>query len=285
MFGDVHIHMVLDGQDFRAAIGRHRQAPDESWIRARLEDYRRRGIRYLRDGGDAWGVGLRARALAKEYGICYRSPAFPIYRKGHYGSFIGRGFSTFAEYLALLDEVEAAGGDFVKLMIAGLIDFSRTDTLTEKGLTAEEISPLIEEAHRRGFAVMVHANGDVPVTAALEAGVESVEHGAFLSAPTLERLAQSETVWVPTLSTIGNLIGSGRYPDDVLRTLLQQQSEKVRFAAQHGAHIALGSDAGAYRVFHGSAVADEYRLLRQALGAQTDAVLTDGESRIRRTFG
>lgn len=284
MFGDVHIHMVLDGLDFRAAFARHRQTPDEAWIRARLAEYRQRGVTYLRDGGDALGVGLRARALAGEYGICYRSPAFPIYKKGHYGSFIGCGFATFAEYCALLDEVEAAGGDFVKLMLAGLIDFSRANTLTEAGLTAEEIVPLIEEAHRRGFAVMVHANGDVPVTAAVDAGAESVEHGAFLSERTLERLAHSETVWVPTLSTVGNLIGSGRYPDAVLRELLLRQQEKVHLAAQLGAHIALGSDAGAYRVFHGSAVEDEYRLLHHALGAQTDAVLTAAEAQIRHRF-
>lgn len=281
---DAHIHMVLDGADFRKAIDRHRPTPDDAAIRRCLAEYRRRGVTYLRDGGDAWGVSLRARALAEEYGICYRSPAFPIYKKGHYGAFIGRGFSEFDEYRALLDEAQAADCDFVKLMLSGLIDFSRPDTLTECGLTAEEIAPLIDEAHARGLAVMVHANGDVPVTAALESGAESIEHGAFLSEATLCRLAESDTVWVPTLSTICNPIGCGRYPDSVLRPLLCRQQEKVCFAARRGAKIAQGSDAGAFRVLHGQAVEDEYALLRQVLGAQTDGILAAGEAAIRRAF-
>ena len=99
-------------------------------IRARLADYQTRGIHFLRDGGDAWGVSLRAKALAAQYGIDYRSPAFPIHLQGHYGGFIGRGFSTWQELSGLLRQVRQQGGDFVKLMISGLIDFSRPDALT-----------------------------------------------------------------------------------------------------------------------------------------------------------
>src|SRR5699024_133928 len=92
LFGDCHIHMILDGVDYRAAFARHRTAPDEALIRRRLADYAARGVTFLRDGGDRWGVGLRAKALAGAYGIDYRSPAFNICRAGHYGSFLGRTF-------------------------------------------------------------------------------------------------------------------------------------------------------------------------------------------------
>ena len=102
MFGDLHIHMILDGVYYRAAIDAQRDKPRDDLIRARLADYQARGITFLRDGGDAWGVSLRAKALAGEYGIDYRSPAFPIYLRGHYGAFIGRGFSDLSGYRALL---------------------------------------------------------------------------------------------------------------------------------------------------------------------------------------
>lgn len=284
MYGDLHIHMVLDGVYYRAAIDAQREKPLDSLIRARLSDYRARGVTFLRDGGDAWSVGLRARELAGKYGVDYRSPAFPIYRRGHYGAFIGRGYSDLSEYRALLDEAERAGADFIKLMISGLIDFSRPHTLTETGLPPEEIEALIDLAHERGFAVMAHANGDGPVRAALKAGVESVEHGAFLDEETLLRLAESRTLWVPTLSTVGNLIGSGRYPNEVLRPLLREQQEKLAFVAAHGGRIGLGSDAGAFRVPHGQAVSDEYAYLSAALGAQTDALLTEAETFVRTRF-
>ena len=259
---DLHMHMILDGVDFRKAIGTHREHPNESLIRTRLEQYRQKGITFLRDGGDAWDVSLRARELAKEYGIDYRTPGFPIYKKGHYGSFIGRGFETIRDYRCLLDELHEKNADFVKLMISGLIDFSKADTLTEEGLLPEEICQLVDLAHTEGFAVMLHTNGDRAANAAMDAGSESIEHGAFFSKDTLLRIAKTRTLWVPTLSTIGNLIGCGRFPDDVLCPLLNRQQENIAFVAENGGLIGLGTDAGAYRVFHAEAISRERNYLK-----------------------
>lgn len=278
MFADLHVHMILDGADFRAAIGSHRACPDDGIIRSRLENYRNLGVTFLRDGGDAWGVSLRAKELGREYGIDYRSPAFPIYKKGHYGKFIGRGFETFEEYLALLDEAEEKGADYIKIMISGLMDFSHLHVLTEEGLEPEEIHRMIDAAHERGFAVMAHANGDGPVNAALDAGIDSVEHGAYLSRKTLLRLTKS--IWIPTLSTIGNLIGKGRFPDEVVKPLLKEQQEKVQFVYENGGNIGLGSDAGAWQVFHGDAVTTE----RHWLAAIPDAHLEHTEALVRNIF-
>lgn len=284
MLGDLHIHMILDGVYYRAAIDAQKAHPLDGLIRERLADYQRRGITFLRDGGDAWGVCLRAKTLAGEYGIDYRTPAFPIHQRRHYGGFIGRGFHTMEEYESLLIQARAAGADFIKLMISGLIDFSRFGVLTEPGPEPETIRQMIRRAHEAGFAVMAHANGDQAVQAALDAGVDSVEHGAYLSRETLLRLASSRALWVPTLSAIGNLAGCGRYPDDVLERLLREQQEKVRLVAAHGGRVGLGSDAGAYRVFHGQAVQDELGYLRAALGGDAVALLTEGEGYARRVF-
>ena len=51
---------------------------DESVIRSHLEEYQKHHITYLRDGGDALLVSLRARAIAPEYGITYRTPVLPF---------------------------------------------------------------------------------------------------------------------------------------------------------------------------------------------------------------
>ena len=282
MAADLHIHMLMDGVNYRQAIGRHSVAPDETWIHHRLADYARRGIRFLRDGGDHFGVALRARALASDYGIDYRCPAFPIHKLGHYGAIVGKGYTDHASYLHLLDEAEAQNADFIKLMISGLVDFSLPHRLTEAALEAEEIRFLVEAAHDRGFAVMVHANGDAAVLPAVMAGVESVEHGAFLSQECLCAMGEGRCLWVPTLSTIGNLIGDGRFPDSVLRPLLEEQLEKVSFAAKMGARIGLGSDAGAYRVYHGEAVEQERDyLLRTKVPEQ---LLCEAEQYVQNCF-
>lgn len=281
---DCHIHMVLDGVNWKDAIARHKAAPQEALIRQTLECYQALGFSYLRDGGDRWGVCALAAGLAPEYGIRYRSPGFPIYKNGHYGSFIGRGFDSFAEYRALIRKARAHGAQFIKLMISGLMDFDHYGVLTDEPLPPELIRDMIACAHDEGFSVMAHANGDGTVCAALAGGVDSIEHGAYLTDEALCRLAESHAVWVPTLVTIGNLIGCGRFPDTVLKPLLAYQMNAVQKAAALGAKIACGSDAGAYRVLHGQGGIDERALLRRAIGEDADTVLEAGTAAIMARF-
>ena len=160
---DCHIHMVLDGVNWKDAIARHKAAPQEALIRQTLGHYQALGFSYLRDGGDRWGVCDLAAKLAPEYGIRYRSPGFPIYKTGHYGGFIGRGFDGLAEYRALVREAKTRGAHFIKLMISGLMDFSQYGVLTGEPLPPDLIRDMIACAHDEGFSVMAHSNGDEAV--------------------------------------------------------------------------------------------------------------------------
>ena len=281
---DCHIHMILDGVYWKDAIARHAAQPDEALVRRTLAQYRDAGYTYLRDGGDRWGVCDLAARLAPEYGLVYRAPGFPIYKNGHYGSFIGRGFADMAEYRTLVQEARQQGAHFIKIMISGLMDFDHFGVITSQTLAPDEISDMIAIAHDAGLAVMAHANGDAAVRAALDGGVDSFEHGAYLHDETLFQLAETSAVWVPTLVTIANLIGCGRFPDAVLRPLLDYQLAAVRKAADAGAYIACGSDAGAYRVRHVQGGLDEAALLRRALGENADAVIAAGNARIAARF-
>lgn len=284
MAEDWHIHMVLDGVDWRRAVDAHRIRPDDGLIRARLTEYHDRGYTCLRDGGDRWGVCLRAAALAPEYGIDYAAPAFPIYRSGRYGGFIGRGFDDLAGYLALIRQARREGGSFVKIMISGLMDFNCCGRLTCPSLAPEEIRELVHIAHEEGFPVMAHANGAETVRAAAEAGVDSVEHGAYLDRPALEAMATAGTVWTPTLVTIANLLGTGRYPEEQVRRILTAAEECVREAATLGVPLAAGSDAGAYRVRHARGGGQELALLRRILGPVSEASLERGHILLRQRF-
>ena len=248
---DCHMHMVLDGIQWKAAIARHSQQPQESYIRSILEIYQEKGYTYLRDGGDRWGVGQMASRLAPEYGLTYRTPLAPLCAEGHYGGFIGQIYSDLKEYTALVKEQKAAGADFVKIMISGLMDFDRFGVLTEEGLPAEQIRELIHIAHQEGLSVMAHANGARTVEVAALAGVDSVEHGAYLDEAALQAMQEADTVWVPTLSTIGNLRGGGRFNEEAVARILESATENVRIFAQMGGLIAPGTDAGAWAVPHG----------------------------------
>ncbi len=279
---DCHMHMILDGENWREAIRRHAEGPDTPWIRRVLAHYRDLGFTYLRDGGDRWGAGARARELAPEYGITYRTPLAPLCKWGHYGGFIGLTYGDFREYAALVEKARNEGADFIKIMISGLMDFDRAGVLTEEPLTAAEIRELIHIAHAEGFSVMAHANGARCVEAAAAAGVDSVEHGAYQDGDSLAAMAEMGTVWVPTLSTVGNLRGRGRFLEPAVREILAGAMENVAKFASLGGLIAPGTDAGAWAVPHGSRT--EYELLAQALGAGWEETLARGAGKIVEKF-
>ena len=282
MLADCHMHMILDGVEWKAAIGRHRVAVDEGFVRRTLETYRELGFTYLRDGGDRWGAGKFARQIAPEYGISYRTPLAPLCKTGHYGSFIGKKWADFADFTALVRQARAEEADFIKIMISGLMDFDRFGVLSEEPLEEAEIRELIHIAHGEGFAVMAHANGARCVEAAARAGVDSVDHGAYLDEDALHAMAENGTVWVPTLSTIGNLRGKGRFSEDAVTAILASALENVGKFAAMGGILACGSDAGAWAVPHGSLT--EYELLEEALGDRAAAMLEHGVREIRRRF-
>ena len=212
MQADHHIHIILDGADWRAAIAAHRGGPNEAVIRQRLQAYQAAGVTYLRDGGDRWGVCLLAAQLAPEYGIRYAAPGAPLCPTGRYGGFLGRGFAGSDEFRRLVAVNKQSGADFIKLILSGLMDFSSPGALTEPDLPRQVIADCIAIAHDAGLPVMVHCNGAAVCLAAIQAGADSLEHGAYLDDEALAALAESQTVWVPTLAPIGNLIGDGRYP-------------------------------------------------------------------------
>lgn len=282
MYCDCHIHMVLDGRDWKTAIHAHREKPDEAILRANLQRYQAAGFTYLREGGDRWGVGARARELAPEYGIRLVTPLSPLYMAGHYGGFIGTAFETVQQYAALVKSQRQNGADFIKIMISGLMDFDRFGVLTEPGLEPGLIRELIHIAHEEGSAVMAHANGARVVQAAAEAGVDSVEHGAYLDGEALHAMQEAGTVWVPTLSTIANLRGTGRFDEGAVTQILESAAENVGTFASLGGLLAPGTDAGAWAVPHAGLT--EYRLFADILGENANAVLQKGIDKIQAVF-
>ena len=277
MRSDCHMHMILDGLEWRSAIARHKQQPDVAFIRKVLAVYRDLGVTYLRDGGDRWGAGAMARQLASEYGITYRTPLAPLCMEGHYGAFIGRTYKDLREYAALVAEQKAQGADFIKIMISGLMDFDRYGVLTEEGLPPAIIRELIHIAHEEGMAVMAHANGARTVEAAAAAGVDSVEHGAYLDEAALEAMTEAGTVWVPTLSTVGNLRGKGRFKEEAVCAILESALENLH---NYKGLVAPGTDAGAWAVPHGSAT-EETLLASAGIDGQR---LVQGISIIHKKF-
>ena len=286
MFGECHAHIFMNGTDYRKAVQTHKVQANEASVRSALEAYRKAGVTYVREGGDPFGASLLAGSLASEYGIEYRSPVFAIHKNGHYGKIVGRGFDTLKEYHQRVLEAASEGADFIKIMTTGLLDFNDDGKVTGTPVDEAEVREMVHIAHEEGFAVMSHTNGIYGTRAAIEAGVDSLEHGNYMDAETIAMLADSNTVWVPTLVTVRNLVGCGRYEDSVLNPIIHQAEVLVRLAYQKKVKVAPGSDAGAYMVPHGKGILQEWEAFRQILGdsGEVKEWLKTGEKEIRDRF-
>lgn len=284
MNADCHIHMLLDGEYWKAAIDDHRNGPDLPLIRARLAEYAAAGFTYLRDGGDRWGVGAAARALAPEYGITYRTPLANLCQAGHYGGFIGEKYENLREYARLVEKTRRDGGDFIKIMISGIMDFDCCGRLSEEGLEPNLIRELVHIAHEEGFSVMAHANGARTVEAAALAGVDSVEHGAYLDEDALLAMKENRVIWCPTISTVANLRGKGRFREEAVQAIYASTTGNLRRFAALGGLIAPGSDAGAWAVPHCQGGLDEYCHLETVLGPEAPGILERGLQAVMARF-
>lgn len=282
IFNENHMHIFMNGTDYRQAVADMKSGRMEEVVRRNLAAYQSAGITWIRDGGDHYGASVFARSIAGEYGITYRTPCFGIHKKGHYGGIVGLAFEDMKEYHELVRRAIREKADFIKIMISGIMDFSGDGGLTEESLPGEEIREMIHIAHEEGMAVMAHTNGADAVKAAVAAGVDSLEHGNFMDAECICMLAESDTVYVPTVSTIRNLTGDSRFPEQTTRNLWERQKDILSRCYTQGVHLALGSDAGAYLVPHGQGIADEYEAFCEAIGdtALLRARLLEGQRRI-----
>jgi imidazolonepropionase-like amidohydrolase len=142
------------------------------------------------------------------------------------------------------------GADYIKLMATGARSVVREDPEPSQ-LTPEEIRAVVDEAHRLGLRVAAHAEGLDGARLAIEAGVDTIEHGLSLHrAPELlDRMARDGIVLVPTLSTFDDL--ADRFAPDFAPVLVEQakrQAEEavrtVRAGIEAGVTFALGYDSG-----------------------------------------
>jgi imidazolonepropionase-like amidohydrolase len=117
-------------------------------------------------------------------------------------------------------------------------------------MTYAEMSALVDEAHRLRKTVAVHCHGDQAAKEAIQAGVDSIEHGSFLEDDTLELMKAKGVYLVPTLFA-GEWVASGQMqlPPEVEAKALAAKashSKSFRHAVEIGVQIGFGTDSSVY---------------------------------------
>jgi imidazolonepropionase-like amidohydrolase len=120
-------------------------------------------------------------------------------------------------------------------------------------VTPEEMTAIVQEAHRDGVKVAAHAIGDAETRIAAEAGVDSIEHAYIVSDDVLRMMAQKHIFLVPTDSTLSQFIAmvfGGREPtpeerstfDKEMKDYFEGNRRRLQRAIDLGVPIAAGSD-------------------------------------------
>lgn len=98
-----------------------------------------------------------------------------------------------------LNEIYATGAGWIKIMATGGLG-APTEKVTEPNFSEEEFAFIVRHAHANHKKVLVHTWGGVTIDWSIQAGVESIEHGMFLTWDQAGRLAESGVAFVPTTS-------------------------------------------------------------------------------------
>lgn len=138
------------------------------------------------------------------------------------------------------------GADLIKICASGGV-LSESDPVDVPQLTPAELTAIISEAHAWNRKVAAHSHGDLAAKQAVEAGVDSIEHGSFLTTPTLQLMKQKGVYLVPTrLALVWTVGHADSYPPKIgakARAAGAAHGDMFKNAMRIGVPIAFGTDA------------------------------------------
>jgi imidazolonepropionase-like amidohydrolase len=168
---------------------------------------------------------------------------------------------------------------------------SRGDQPGAPQFTVEELRAAVEEAHAAGRKVAAHAHGAQGIKNAIQAGVDSIEHGSLIDDEAIRMMVARGTWLVADIYNDDYILGKARefkISEESIakeKALGQIQRDNFARAVKAGVKVAFGTDAGiyphgdnarqfAYMVKYGLTPA---RALRSATSDAAELLGKDGE--------
>src|SRR4051794_37515690 len=180
------------------------------------------------------------------------------------------------------------GAELIKVCASGGV-MSHTGPAGAQQYSDEELRAIADEAHRAGLKVAAHAHGDEGIRAAIEAGIDCIEHGSLMSDDTLALMIERGAFLVATTYLADGMDVSHAAPELQAKAaeVFPRARKTISKAIERGAKVACGTDAPA--IPHGKnakemvALVDRGMTPLQALRAATvvSAELIDVEDRGR----
>jgi imidazolonepropionase-like amidohydrolase len=288
---EAHSHLFLDGGqlEFNARNDYLNASGDEmlTVARSNIAANRAAGVTLVVDAGDRYGVNHDIRLESRS--VTVRSAGWALRRPGRYGGFMAREVGSRDEIASAIHEIGKTADD-LKVILTGIIDFKAGLVKGEPQFDVEELCFIVSQARELGLRTFVHCSGVAGLDVAIAAGVDSIEHGFFMTSSHLKPMADKGIAWVPTVSPVNfqlqrpELAGWDEKTVASLRRIVDSHLSHIAMAADLGVPLVAGSDAGSHGVRHGEALIDELDFYSSA-GLLMDEVLKSATSRPRKRWG
>jgi len=138
------------------------------------------------------------------------------------------------------------GARVIKVCASGGV-MSHTGPAGAQQYSDEELRAIADEAHRAGLKVAAHAHGDDGIRAAIEAGIDCIEHGSLMSDETIGLMVDRGTFLVATTYLADGMDVSHAAPELQAKAaeVFPRAKETIRKAIKRGVLVACGTDAPA----------------------------------------
>ena len=163
-------------------------------------------------------------------------------RATHGHGFAGYPFDGPDQIRCAVRENLKAGADLIKFYVTGTL---RGSGEIHSYFSKEEISVIVQEAHRAGVRTAVHCIGGIGLEWCIEAGVDSIEHGYFMTDREIDLLAQSDSYLDLTPSPFLTEARIRTLPHELIDAHLNEQDKarkRMAAAIKGGVKFAVGTD-------------------------------------------
>lgn len=252
-FINVHTHITSDPNTFDGNSG---DSETEAAVTAykNLQTMLKSGVTYIRECGTSYDVDIKLNRLKKKGLLDHTPTMMPSGRAFSMTGGHGDG-PHFSFLVDSPDEMRKAvrqglknGAENIKMMATGGV-MTPGDFMADPQLSTIEMKTGIDEAHHKGKIVAAHAEGNPGIQNAIDAGVDSIEHGFYVNEQEAQQMIKQGTYLTPTIIALWAIpeYGRGTLPawevkkaDDAAEDAYRNLSRAFKL----GVKFTCGTDAG-----------------------------------------
>ncbi|HEV7616607.1 MAG TPA: amidohydrolase family protein [Burkholderiaceae bacterium] len=269
---NAHVHFCLDGTaESVARLIAEPKVTTAYKAYAAAEATLRSGTTTVRDVGCNGGIGIFLKKAIEEgvvNGPRMMASGPCIVMTGGHNRFIGTEVDGVEEARKAARKNLKMGADLIKVVSTGGVITPMVEP-EHVQLSMEEMRAAVDEAHNCGKLASSHAQGEQGIRNSLKAGVNTIEHGIYLTPDLIEQMLKYRAALVPTLTPMRRILNAGPdagipgYAVEKMRRVAGYWVESFCAAAEAGVPIVAGTDAGTPGNPHGS-VAVEVKFMVEA---------------------